>query len=272
MTILSILWEADPVIFSLGPLTVRWYGIFFALSFFVGNLIMMRAYRLENKPESDLETLLVYMILAVVVGARLGHCLFYDPQYYLANPLDIFKVWEGGLASHGGAAGILFSVFLYSRKKPDQSYLWVLDRLVIVIALGGFFIRLGNLMNSEIVGLPTDLPWGFVFSNCSDCGSAPRHPAQLYEALSCFLLFVILFFAYNKTRENTAKGLYLGLFMIWVFGLRFLWETLKENQVDFEEEMLVVMGMNMGQLLSIPLVLAGIYLVYNAMRHRKLSS
>ncbi|TAF31831.1 MAG: prolipoprotein diacylglyceryl transferase [Cytophagales bacterium] len=265
MTILSILWEADPEIFSLGPVTVRWYGVLFALAFFIGNLIMIRVYRLENKPEADLENLLVYMIVAVVVGARLGHCLFYDPAYYLSNPLDIFKVWEGGLASHGGAAGILFSIYLYSRNKPDQSYLWVLDRLVITIALAGCFIRLGNLMNSEIVGLPSDLPWAFVFAKCGECGMLPRHPAQLYESLSCLVLFAGLFMAYEKTREKTPKGLYLGIFMVWVFGLRMVWEFFKENQSDFEQSML----MNMGQLLSIPLVIAGIYLIVRALAKGK---
>jgi prolipoprotein diacylglyceryl transferase len=204
------------------------------------------------------------------LGARLGHCFFYDPEYYLSNPLKILAVWEGGLASHGAAFGILFGLWLYARQKADQSYLWVVDRIVIVVALGGCFIRLGNLMNSEIVGSPTDLPWAFVFHNAGSLAPmerlVPRHPSQLYESISCLVLFFMLYAIYLKKKAFIPEGRLLGIFLIYVFGLRFFYEFIKENQVAFEEGM----TLNMGQLLSIPLVLAGIWLLYRSYANPKL--
>jgi prolipoprotein diacylglyceryl transferase len=246
-------WNADPEIFSLGPFTVRWYGLLFALGFFVGQFIMARIYKLEGKPEADLEILMLYMIISTVVGARLGHCLFYPPDYYLAHPIDILKVWEGGLASHGATVGILFGLWLYTRKRPDQPYIWLLDRIVIVVALGGGFIRLGNLMNSEIIGSPTDVPWAFIFHKVDEL---PRHPAQLYEAISCFLLFIALYFSYNQHKEKTPPGRLFGLFVWVLFSLRIGYEFFKENQVPFED----ALPLNMGQILSIPLVLIGLWI------------
>lgn len=252
-------WNADPELFSIGPFTVRWYGLLFALGFFVGQFIMAHIYKLEGKPESDLEKLMIYMIVSTVVGARLGHCLFYQPDYYLSNPIEILKVWEGGLASHGATVGILLGLWLYTRKRPDQPYMWLLDRIVIVVALGGGFIRLGNLMNSEIIGSPTDLPWAFIFHKVDE---VPRHPAQLYEAVSCFILFGVLYRSYLVTKEKTPRGRLFGLFVWVLFSLRILYEFFKENQVPFEDGL----PLNMGQLLSIPLVLIGLRIYLRSFR------
>ena len=159
-----ILWEIRPEIWPEGPLPLRWYGLLFAAAFAFGQIIITAIFKRDGRPLKDVDALTYYMIAGTVLGARLGHCLFYQPDYYLLNPLEILKIWEGGLASHGATAGIIFALWLYSRKRPDQSWLWILDRIVIVVALGGFFIRMGNLMNSEIVGKPSDLPWSFVFT------------------------------------------------------------------------------------------------------------
>jgi phosphatidylglycerol---prolipoprotein diacylglyceryl transferase len=269
MDILSaIIWNQSPDIFSvdipvLGTLTIRWYGLLFASAFLVGQYIMFKIFKAEGKPEADVEALTLYMIVATLVGARLGHCLFYQPDYYLAHPLDILKVWEGGLASHGAITGILLGLYLYSRSHPDQSYLWIIDRVVIVGASGAAFIRMGNLFNSEIIGLPTDLPWGFVFTRLNE--DFPRHPAQLYEAISCFFLFLFLFALWNKTKEKTPGGRLFGIFVVVVFTLRIFYEFLKENQVDFENGL----PLNMGQILSIPLIFIGIWVLIRSFRKEK---
>ena len=253
MHFLVVPWDVDPEIFSIGPIHLRWYGLLFASGFLFGQAIIAKIFKFEHKTEEDFEKLLITMILATVVGARLGHCLFYNPGYYLTHPIKIFMIWEGGLASHGGAFGILFSIWLYSRKRADQSYLWTLDRIVIVVALAGGLIRLGNLMNSEIVGKETDVPWAFLFYRLSE-NPVPRHPAQLYESISCFILFGLLYTTYWKKKGLIPEGRFLGIFLIYVFSLRLFYEFIKKNQEAFEEGLLI----NMGQILSIPLVLAGI--------------
>jgi prolipoprotein diacylglyceryl transferase len=261
-----ITWDVAPEIFSTKYITVRWYGLLFALGFLIGQQILFYIFRKEGKPESDVETLTVYMVIATVVGARLGHVLFYEPMEYFRNPVDILKIWEGGLASHGATIGILFALYLYARKKKDQSYFWVVDRIVITVALAGMLIRLGNLMNSEIYGHQTDLPWGFIFIR--DGQTVPRHPTQIYEALFCLVLFVTLFAIWNKYRARTQEGLLLGIFLIALFTFRFLVEFLKEPQVEFENEMFL----NMGQLLSIPAVIGGIIvLIISSKNARKTS-
>jgi len=280
----AIQWDVDPILFTFGPLTIRWYGLLFALGFLFGQSIFFYIFKKEGRPEQDVETLTIYMVLATIIGARLGHCLFYQPEIYLADPLKIFAIWEGGLASHGGAAGILIAIYIYTHfkvtydtflfffpynfkvkkeKREGQSYLWVLDRIVIVVALGGAFIRFGNLMNSEIVGLPTDLPWAFVFERLGD--GVPRHPAQLYESITCLILFFLLLAMWNRKKQDTPKGQLFGIFLIWIFGLRFFYEFLKENQVRFEDELFL----NMGQILSIPLVIAGIIVLINTHRRKQ---
>ena len=250
-----ITWDVSREITSIGPITLRWYGLLFALGFVFGFIILTRIYKLEKKPQSDLEQLSIYVILGTVIGARLGHCLFYDPAYYLVNPFEMLKVWEGGLASHGAAIGILTALYLFARKKKDQGMLWTLDRLVIVVALSGALIRLGNLFNSEIIGMQTDVPWAFIFTSVDDI---PRHPAQLYESIAYFISFGILYFIYLKKRETLKTGFLFGLFLIFIFGFRFLVEFIKEDQSAFEAGMFL----NMGQILSIPFVIAGLYYMF----------
>ena len=205
-----------------------------------------------------LDKLTIYMALGTVIGARLGHCLFYEPGYYLKNPLEILKIWQGGLASHGAAVGILLALWLFIRKYK-KPFMWILDRIVVVVALAGSLIRLGNLMNSEIYGIETGLPWGFIFIR--NLETVPKHPTQIYESLTYFLIFLLLIWLYYKNDGKPKPGLLFSLFLILVFGMRFMIEFIKENQVDFESGMIL----NMGQWLSIPFVMAGIaiLLFYN---------
>jgi len=254
MLLAFIEWSVSPEIFHLGPVSVRWYGFLFAMAFVAGYFIMTWVFNKEGRPKTDLEQLSVYMIFGTVIGARLGHCLFYNPEYYLSNPIEILKVWEGGLASHGAAIGILTAIYLFSSKKRNYPMIWTLDRIVIVVALSGTFIRLGNLFNSEIIGRPTDVSWAFIFTAVDDI---PRHPAQLYESIAYFIIFLILLFIYYKGIEKKKSGLLFGIFLVLVFTFRFFVEFLKENQSGFEE----AMTLNMGQLLSIPFVIAGIIFI-----------
>ena len=253
----AISWDVSPEIWQWKFINLRWYGLLFASGFIVGYFIFSKIYKIEGKPQEDLEVLLTYMVIATVIGSRLGHVLFYDPVGYLSNPIEIFKIWKGGLASHGGTIGLLVALFLYSRKHPDQPYLWLLDRIVIPIALAGAFIRLGNLMNSEIYGGPTDLPWGFIF--LQDGKNVPMHPTQLYEAGSYVLIFIYLMFSYLKMKRYVPRGRIFGQFLMLLFGARFLIEIVKNVQEDWEIDMVATYGINMGQLLSIPFILVGTY-------------
>lgn len=261
----SIVWNVDPVFFSIGPLTVRWYGLMFALGFLIGYELVGRMFRHEGAPESWLPKLLIYVLIATIIGARLGHVFFYEWSYYSQHPLDILKIWEGGLASHGGTIAIIIAVIIYSICVTKRSPLWTFDRLVIAIALVGGMIRIGNLMNSEIFGIATDLPWGFMFVRSREWHTLyegmPCHPTQLYEALCYFALFALLMWMYWKKNAEERPGLILGVFFIGIFLPRILIEFIKNDQVAFEADM----TLNMGQLLSIPFVLLGIGLVIYAM-------
>jgi len=247
-------WNVNPEIFRIGNFAVRWYGLLFASAFFFGYLIMGRFFKREGIPIEVLDKLTIYMAVGTIIGARLGHCLFYEPSYYLSHPVEILMIWKGGLASHGAAIGIIIALYLFSRntKKP---FLWVIDRIVIVTALGGFFIRTGNLMNSEIYGTETSLPWGFVFIRNGEV--VPKHPTQIYEALCYLVIFILLYLAYIRKEGKVKSGLLFGLFLILVFTARFFIEFIKEDQVGFESGM----ALNMGQWLSIPFVLTGIGLI-----------
>jgi len=257
----QIQWAPSPEIFSIGPLPIRWYSLGWLLAFGVGFFLVRWMYQREKKPLEDLDTILLYMMLGAIIGARLGHCFFYRPDYYLAHPLEIIAFWKGfrGLASHGGALGILVSLYLYARKRPDQPYLWLLDRVAAPTALGGMFIRLGNFMNSEILGLPSDAPWAVVFRNVDQ---VPRHPAQLYEALSYGIIFLVLISLYRKKGPTLPHGLLIGLFFALVFSARFLIEFVKERHVPFEAGL----PLSMGQILSIPMVLGGLAVAIWAQR------
>jgi prolipoprotein diacylglyceryl transferase len=259
MIINSIVWNVDPEIIRFGDFAIRWYGVLFALGFVLGYIIMGKIFKIENIPLKVLDTLTTYMVVGTVIGARLGHCLFYQPEYYLSHPLEILKVWEGGLASHGAAIGILVALYFLS-KKMKKSYLWILDRVVIVVALAGLCIRTGNLMNSEIYGNETSLPWGFIFERANE--TVPKHPTQIYEGLSYLLIFFLLYYIYRRNTTKLKQGYIFGLFLILLFGMRFIIEFIKEPQVGFEANMVL----NLGQLLSIPFILAGIVIMIRAIK------
>jgi phosphatidylglycerol:prolipoprotein diacylglycerol transferase len=377
-----IIWDVAPQIFTIpefsilgrtiGPLAPVWYGLLFATGFLVGQQIMIKIYKLEGKSEKQVEILTIYIIVATIVGARLGHCFFYEPMEFLADPISILYIWKGGLASHGAGIALIFAVWRYSKKYPSEKFLYVLDRVVIIVALSACFIRFGNFMNSEIIGIPANVPQAVIFANPTtsylerlhtiedpDTGEkiykfqvkdinvtetgkdtmlngkylsgismkmkvksfedknmmeiakseiadailrfnknnsdgenivqsnmpgsyyigdvrqgwtdvtikawgVPRHPAQLYESFSSLILFFILLFVYRRKKADTPQGLLFGIFMVWIFTLRFFYEFLKENQVGFENSM----ALNMGQILSIPMVLIGVWVLNKALKKR----
>jgi phosphatidylglycerol:prolipoprotein diacylglycerol transferase len=257
-----ISWNVNPEIFDLGFVAPRWYGLLFASTFFFGYLILQRLFKKEGIEPKVLDKLTTYMLVSTVIGARLGHVVFYDWAYYKNHLIEILYVWQGGLASHGAAIAILIGLYFFA-KSEKRPYLWAIDRVVIVTALGGFLIRMGNLMNSEIYGIQTDLPWGFIFVRAGE--EVPKHPTQIYEAFSYLLIFFYLLWYYRKKDSKPSNGFLLGMFLILVFGMRFIIEFIKEDQVAFES----TMTMNMGQWLSIPAVLGGLYLVWNSRRYHQ---
>lgn len=263
-----ITWNFNPELFS-GFVTVRWYGLMFAIGFLVGYEIVARMFKHEGAPERWLGILLIYVVIATIVGARLGHVFFYEWDVYRADPIKILYIWEGGLASHGGTVAIIIAVILFSVFVTKKSPLWTFDRLVIAIALVGGLIRLGNLFNSEIFGTATDLPWGFMFVRSREWhelyeGQAV-HPTQIYEALCYFALFGLLMWMYWKKNAEERPGLILGVFFIGIFLPRFLIEFIKNDQVARE----ATMTLNIGQQLSIPFILLGVFLVIYAMMRPK---
>ncbi len=259
----AIHWNIRPEIFSVGSFEVRYYTVCFLLAFISSYVLMLHIFKREHKPQELLDQFSIYIFLGTLLGARLGHCLFYEFDYYKDHPLEMLLPYTyvngqftltgfHGLASHGGAIGILVGIFLFCRKTKTD-FLWITDRLVIVIPLAGAFVRIGNFFNSEIIGLPSDLPWAVVFEQVDQI---PRHPAQLYEALSYILIFFLLWSVYHRN-PSLKPGFIFGLFLILLFGARFGLEFIKENQEAFEEGM----RFNMGQLLSIPFVAMGVYLL-----------
>lgn len=261
--VLFIHWKIDPEIFNFHGIALRYYSIMFALAFICGMLILQNIYRREAIDKNQVGKLFIYIAVGTLAGARLGDCLFYDWGYYQYHIAEIFLplqfgpgnhiIFTGyqGLASHGGAIGILLAIFLYCRKYKVNIF-WLLDRLVIVIALAGFFIRIGNLFNSEIIGSPTTVPWAFVFERVD---AVPRHPSQLYEAFCYLSIFILLYRLYQKNK-TAQKGYLFSVFLITVFSARFIIEFWKQNQELFEN----AMPLDMGQLLSIPFILLGVYL------------
>jgi len=365
-----IIWDVAPEIFTIpefsifgftfGPLAPRWYGLLFAAGFLIGQQIFIKIYKIEGKSEKQVETLTIYMIFATIIGARLGHCIFYEPNDFFWEPAKLIKIlyiWEGGLASHGAGIAILVALFIYCVKYPNEKYIKVLDRVAIIVALAACFIRFGNLMNSEIIGIPTSVSQGFVFAHSTTSNleesaqitnvkirengtdstfdgkfllgvdirmkvksigtgnmlelaetkikeeirrereygehlilsrapgsvlvgeegrngtdviikawAIPRHPSQLYESISSLFLFLLLGSLYIRFKANTPEGLLFGIFMIWIFTLRFFYEFLKENQVAFENDM----TLNMGQILSIPMIIIGIIVLVRSFMLKKL--
>ena len=278
MTLLDITWTTDPAIFTIGSREIRWYALMFFIGYAIGYKIVQRMWKREGINPQWIDPLLYYTFFGMIIGARLGHCLFYAPGQYLSNPIDILKMWEGGLASHGGVTGIIIAIYFYSKKVSRKSMMWTFDKLVTPTGLVAALIRIGNLINHEIYGHPTDLPWGFRFIDLKVRGNleawrqgaapiltAPCHPTQLYEAFCYLLTFALCMWLYFKKDAWKKEGLIFGVFMICIFTARFFIEFLKENQESFEDGMLL----NMGQTLSIPFILAGIYFVWKALSKKQ---
>ena len=258
--ILAINWNVDPEIISLGFFSLRWYSLLFISGFILGWFIFKWFFKREGISEKLLDPLLYTLLIGTIIGARLGHCLFYQPDYYLTAEhfWEIFQPWKGGLASHGGTIALFIAMWWFARhygKKHDFDFIWILDHLCIAVCFAATFIRLGNLMNSEIYGHVTSLPWGFVFEGRGE--TEPKHPTQLYEALSYAILGVVLILLYKNRVKWLYKGSYIGIFFIVLFGMRFIIEFVKEDQVGFEAGM----ALNMGQWLSIPFILIGVGLL-----------
>lgn len=261
---LAIHWYMNPEILSIGPISLRWYSVLFVSGFILGWFIFKGFFKREGVPESLLDPLLYTLLIGTIVGARLGHCLFYQPDYYLGSWTgfkEIFMPWKGGLASHGGTIALVIAMWWFAKhygKKHDFDFVWILDHLAIAVCFAACFIRLGNLCNSEIYGDVTSLPWGFIFDLRGE--TEPKHPTQLYEALSYLLLGIVLILLYKYNLKKMYRGTFIGVFFVVLFGMRFLIEFIKEPQVGFEENMVL----NMGQLLSIPFILIGIgFIVYS---------
>lgn len=255
-------WDADRVIVNIfGPFSLRWYSLFFLSGILFGNYLFHRMLEKEGKSTELRETLLYYIVIGTVVGARLGHVLFYDPAVYFSNPLSILKVWEGGLASHGGFTGVIVAIFVFSLRYKSMPFLWVADRVAICAVAAGGFIRIGNFFNSEIVGGVTNVPWAVIFAKLD---SLPRHPTQLYEAAGYLSISLILYLIYISQKRKPSEGSIMGYAMIIAYSFRFAIESLKENQVAYEDDMLI----NMGQTLSVPFIFIGILLVSGV--HHKL--
>lgn len=265
-----ISWNVDPILFHIGSFGLRYYSLCFLMAFLMGYVVLARMYKHEGVDIKYLDTLLVYIFLATLIGARLGHCLFYEPGYYLTGDhwlemiLPFQRTAEGwhftgyeGLASHGAAIGMLIALWILYRRH-NISPVWVVDRLVIIVAQGGFFIRLGNLFNSEIYGVETSLPWGFIFLQNGE--TLPKHPTQLYESLSYLLIFLVCMFVYGRKSGKLKPGVLFGWWLMALFGARFLIEFVKEKQVGFEQNM----TLDMGQLLSLPFILLGVLVVIMA--------
>lgn len=251
----------SPTFQELGPIQPRWYGILFASSFIVGYWITHRMFLSAGRSQEEVDQLLTYMIVATVIGARLGHVIFYDLGMYLRHPAEILAIWHGGLASHGAAVGILIGMYLYVKKKHGMSFLWLADRVVIVVALAGAFIRTGNFFNSEIIGEPTELAWGVIFAQRPDLDMIPRHPSMLYEAALSIIIFALLWKLYLSYRKSPPEGSLFSLFLVTLFSGRFLIEFTKIEQASFSSGIF-----NMGQWLSLPLIALGIWLMVKKIR------
>ena len=265
--LLFVNWHLDPVIFNIGPLSIRWYSLLFVSGFILGWFLFKKFLTREKVSLALMDPLLYTLLIATIVGARLGHCLFYQPDYYLGSWkgfLEIFMPWKGGLASHGGAIALLLAMWWFSNRygrKNDIDFLWIMDRLCIAVAFAGCLIRIGNLCNSEIYGDVTSLPWGFIYELRGE--TEPKHPTHIYEALSYLILGLVMLWVYDRKLDKVHRGFFFGLFLIGCFGMRFIIEFIKEPQVGFEESM----ALNMGQLLSIPFILAGIaLLIFSAVK------
>ncbi|RRS30811.1 MAG: diacylglyceryl transferase [Epsilonproteobacteria bacterium (ex Lamellibrachia satsuma)] len=256
-----LIWNVNPNILELGPLQLRWYGLLFVGSFFLGLIILQWVYKREGRNPSVLENLLIYVMVGAVVGARLMHCFAYEPDFYLSHPLEILKVWKGGLASHGGLLGVLIALYIFA-KKYNESYMWLLSRVAIPGTLTAAFVRFGNLFNSEILGLPTNKPWGIIFARVD---MVPRHPVQLYEAFAYLTLLLILITVYKKVTPAFATKILPGIFLTYMFIVRFLLEYTKTRQADYT----TTLPFTTGQMLSMPFIIIGIIWIVWAFKTRR---
>ena len=272
---LSVIWDIDPEIFSIGSISVRYYGLLWATSFILSYYILKKIFLKEGLNVDMLDKLSTYVFIGTIVGARFGHIFFYGPYFdefnaqgqlittgYFSHPIEMLKIMNGGLASHGAGIGIMVALW-YFTKKYDRTFLWLADRIAIAVALSGFLIRMGNLLNSEIYGVKTDLPWGFVFQRMGE--TIAKHPTQIYEGGIALIVFISLMYMYFKTKLFEKSGLAFGIFMAVIFLDRFFIEFIKEKQVDFEANMFL----DMGQILSIPLILIGIFFIARALKTKK---
>lgn len=271
---LSVTWDVNPTLFEVLGREIRWYGLLWVIGLIVAVYIVQKIYKHERLPEKWFDSLFVYMMLGIILGARLGHCLFYEPEYYLANPIKILKIWEGGLASHGGVLGIIIAVWMYSKKVTKKGMLWTFDRVMVPTGFTAGMIRLGNLMNHEIYGAVTDKPWGFRFIDninywmhgAEPVFTEPSHPTQIYEAIIYFVIFAITMHMYWKTNSKDRPGLILGVGILLIFVARFFIEYIKNVQVESELAMRESTGLIIGQWLSIPFIIWGIWLIVHAMK------
>lgn len=263
MTLLgTIIWDVDPALLRIGDFEIRYYSLMWALAFIQGMIILAYILKRENEPKKYNDSLFWYITISTIVGARLGHCLFYEPMTYLANPISILNFREGGLASHGATIGIMIGLYLFSRRN-HKPYVWTLDRAALLAPIGAFFVRMGNFINSEIYGVETDAPWGVVFVRAGE--TTAKHPTQLYEGFAYLLLFFVLMYLYLK--KDAAKrypGLLIGVMFTWIFLSRFIIEFIKQNQESFEQGM----ALNMGQLLSIPFIIGGLGVIAYSLKHK----
>ncbi|WP_160139789.1 prolipoprotein diacylglyceryl transferase [Chryseobacterium sp. c4a] len=272
MSLLYINWDVNPEIVNILGVSVKYYGLLFLSGLVLCFNILKSIYKKENLSIQAHDALFTYALIGILAGARLGHCIFYDFDYYSQHPLEIFlPIQRGpdgayhftgfaGLASHGGGIGLMIMLLIYARKFKIP-LMTVLDAIAIVLPLGGVFIRLANLMNSEIIGIPTNVPWAFIFRQVDQL---PRHPAQLYEAISYLIIFLLIYFIYKKDIFKIGKGFYFGISILLIFIMRILIEFIKVDQVEFEHGM----SLNMGQLLSIPFVLLGLFFIVKSIMEK----
>jgi phosphatidylglycerol:prolipoprotein diacylglycerol transferase len=265
----AIVWDVNPVIVEIFGREIRWYGLMWGIGFLLGFELLRRIYKHEKLHPDWADKMFVYMFIGTIIGARIGHCLLYEHWFdwvdkfgvlqegYVSHPWNILKVWEGGLSSHGGAFGILVAMIFFNRNVSKMGYIWIFDRLVMAVCVVGTCIRFGNLMNSEIYGEHTNLPWGFIFIR--DGQTLPSHPTQIYEMLYCLIALGVCSYLYWKLKAYEKRGLIFGVFLLIIFGTRFLLEFIKNNQESFENDMIL----NMGQILSIPFIIWGVWLVIN---------
>lgn len=266
----AIVWAPSENIISIGGFGIRYYALCWLIGLLSAYFVVKKIYSNANVKEELFDPLFIYCFFGIVIGARLGHCLFYEPEYYLVHPIEMLLpikeingTWQftgyAGLASHGGVIGIIVGLLLYI-KKTGLKFMWVLDCLGIAAPIFSALVRFGNFMNSEIIGLPTDAPWGVVFAKTGIM--VPCHPAQLYESMAYLMVFIVILFLYKNFRNKVGSGLFSGFTLFTIFTFRFFIEYIKEVQVDFENGMFI----NMGQILSIPLIIAGGYLIYRSIK------